>query len=190
MKSRHQLWWSCLCERALRWPRVLAQGIWPVRLSLVAEFLHHQLFPASRLPIKLGLAGLALLSLSHGVSPTEKSACRHPMGSPLIPSRFVRDLGSAPLSWCLGALAYFSGLRFLGFWGYFRLCFLCVARGPRFPSFQLFSSAKRGGRGAARPPFSGNPLRPLPMCRQLPFCLLLRALLAGRAVLRCTTSVG
>ena len=80
------------------------------------------------------------------------------MGSPLIPSRFVRDLGSAPLSWCLWALAYFSGLRFLGFWGGIFGCVSCALLGAlgslRFNLLVL----QKGEVGGRAPSFFGEPI--------------------------------
>ena len=141
------------------------------------------LFPCQPLAYKARLGGVGIFAVAESVClASKKDAHRHLMGSPVIPSLSVRDLGSAPSFWCPGPFAYFSGGRLVGFCGIFGLCFLCVARGPRFPSWQPFSSAKRGGRGAARPPFWVNPLLPSPMCRQLPLCLVLRAFLAARAV--------
>ena len=126
---------------------------------MVAEFLHHQPFPCQPLAYKARLGGVGISAVAEsGCLAGRKCARRHLMGSPVIPSLSVRDLGSAPFSWCPGASAYFSGLRLLGFWGCFSGCVSCALLGAPGSLRGNLLVLQKGEVGGPRALLFGEPI--------------------------------
>ena len=97
------------------------------------------LFPCQPLAYKARLGGVGTFAVAESEClASKKGAHRHLMGSPVIPSLSVRDLGSAPSFWSPGPFAYFSGLRLVGFCGIFPVVFLVRCSGPPVPLLATF----------------------------------------------------